>query len=386
MKKDCPKISVIMPSLNVEEHITKCIDSVVNQTFKDLEIICVDGGSSDKTLEILKKYAKNDSRIRIIETDIKSYGYQMNLGISESSGEYIGIVETDDFIDEKMYETLYALTDNSSADIAKVNFYHYYGKDNFKADQSKKDLPNEKFNIFEHADFINGHPSIWAAIYRKEFLDENNIDFMEVEGGGWVDNPFLFKTALSAKNIRYCHDPYYYYRELNPTSSTNDLKDMTLPMRRMLNLFDVLDEYSCRDKNILMIFYVRIFWHISDILKKDNYEDQSLEIFEYTHEVVKKMDEKIVNEHFSFKDQKHYYQYLSPLNSPKGTDNLNEMEYILKEHEFIYNYINHLESKNSKLKSKNRKLKKKNKKIIGSKSYKLGTNIAKPIRYIKKFK
>lgn len=136
------KISVILPSLNVKQYIEQCIESVLNQTLEDIEIICVDAGSDDGTLEILKKYSELDSRIKLIHSDIKSYGHQLNLAIEQSKGEYIGIVETDDYIDENMYEVLYDLTDNGVVDISKVNFYHFYDVDplepEFREDGTKK--------------------------------------------------------------------------------------------------------------------------------------------------------------------------------------------------------------------------------------------------------
>ena len=101
-----PKVSVIMPSLNVVQYIQECMESVVRQTLSDIEIICVDAGSTDGTLEILQEFAKKDQRISIIVSDKKSYGYQMNLGLKAAKGEYIGIVETDDFIEPNMYEDL----------------------------------------------------------------------------------------------------------------------------------------------------------------------------------------------------------------------------------------------------------------------------------------
>lgn len=97
------KISVIMPSLNVSKYIKQCLQSVLNQTLEDIEIICVDGGSTDGTLDIIQQYVKKDNRVKLIHSDIKSYGYQMNLGIKEASGDYIGIVETDDYIQSDMY-------------------------------------------------------------------------------------------------------------------------------------------------------------------------------------------------------------------------------------------------------------------------------------------
>lgn len=102
-----PKVSVLIPSLNVAPYIEECLQSVINQSLKDIEIICIDANSTDGTLEILKDYAKKDSRIKLIVSEKKSYGYQMNLGLKAARGEYIGIVESDDYIKPLMFERLY---------------------------------------------------------------------------------------------------------------------------------------------------------------------------------------------------------------------------------------------------------------------------------------
>ena len=115
-----PKVSVVMPSLNVALYIRECIESVLNQTLKDIEIICVDAGSTDGTLEILKEYADKDPRISIINSDRKSYGYQMNLGMDAAAGEYMGIVETDDIADFDMFETLYNAAKADDLDVNRI--------------------------------------------------------------------------------------------------------------------------------------------------------------------------------------------------------------------------------------------------------------------------
>ena len=102
-----PKISIIMPSLNVAAYIHECMDSVINQTLRDIEILCVDAGSTDGTFEILEEYSARDSRVRLVQSDKKSYGYQINLGIDMASGECLGIVETDDCVESAVYEVLY---------------------------------------------------------------------------------------------------------------------------------------------------------------------------------------------------------------------------------------------------------------------------------------
>ena len=114
-----PKVSVIMPSLNVAPYVRECIESVLGQTLREIEIICVDAGSTDGTLEILREYAEKDSRITLIVSDKKSYGYQMNLGLNVATGKYVGIVETDDRVRENMYETLYGLAEQNAVDIIK---------------------------------------------------------------------------------------------------------------------------------------------------------------------------------------------------------------------------------------------------------------------------
>ncbi len=381
------KISIIMPSLNVKEFISQCIESVINQTLTDIEIICVDAGSNDGTLEILEKYCKKDSRIKILHSDKKSYGYQMNLAISNACGQYIGIVETDDFIDEKMYETLYELTDNGTTDISKVNFYHYYG-DDFKSDESKKNLPLEKFTVYDYPNILKGHPSIWAAIYKKSFLEETNIKFMEAPGGGWVDNPFLFQTMLSAKSITYKDEAFYYYRELNPNSSTNDMKDLTLAMERMMDNLDVLEDYSCDDERILTELYIRIFWHINDILNKENFNQQKDEVLKYFYKVLIRLDEEIISNNFSLRNRKLYYKFSSPLhlyesnNNDEVTITKDEMDNILRENKFLYSEISRLESENKKLKRKNKKLSNNNKKKESEKNS--DSKLSKFVRKIKK--
>ena len=95
MTDSSPLISVLMPSLNVGPYIRACIESVVNQTLENIEILCIDAGSTDGTLEVLREYEQADPRVQVIVSDVKSYGYQMNLGLRAARGQYIGIVETE---------------------------------------------------------------------------------------------------------------------------------------------------------------------------------------------------------------------------------------------------------------------------------------------------
>ena len=109
-----PKISIIIPSFNEEKNISRCLDSVLNQTFTDFEVLCVDDGSTDKTYEIIEAYSKKDSRIIPLKNPNKGVSSARNFGIDNSNGEYIGFVDSDDFIQPQMYEFLYrAVTENN---------------------------------------------------------------------------------------------------------------------------------------------------------------------------------------------------------------------------------------------------------------------------------
>ena len=101
------KVSILMPACNVEKFLKECMDSVVNQTLKDIEIICIDDGSRDSTGNILDEYAQKDNRIKVIHKANSGYGHSMNVGLQNATGEYIGIIETDDFADLNMFDELY---------------------------------------------------------------------------------------------------------------------------------------------------------------------------------------------------------------------------------------------------------------------------------------
>lgn len=409
-----PKVSILIPSLNNGEYIRQCINSVKNQSLKDIEIICIDAGSTDETLNIINSFAIEDPRIKLIHSDKKSYGYQMNLGIEESTGQYIGIVESDDYIDEKMYESLMDLSYDGEMDIIKSTFFHVYDELDIKEDWSKQEFKSVKtpFNIYTHETFLDGHPSIWAAIYRRDFLNQNNIRFMEVDGAGWVDNPFFYETSFAAKNIAYLPIPFYYYRENNPNSSSNNLKDYTIPIQRMIDNLRIVDKFECTD-DILAVVYRRVFAYIGNVFRREGYEDYLSELLPLIHKMMLMVDEDIIVSRFAVDKQEIYYKYLSPLYllnfNEDNSCSLSKEDYdlIVKENKFLYYKLGYVINQNRRYKEKNKELKNKIsgqnkelkklslknnklnnelKSIKESKSFKLGSNFALPIRKMKKLK
>lgn len=320
MEKKQPKVSVILPSLNVKEYIAKSIESVINQTLRDIEILCIDGGSDDGTLDILKEYSEEDERVHVFLSNKKSYGAQVNQGILNAKGEYISIVETDDYVQGNMLESLYELTQWGYIDIVKGNFYHMHtsnDKNMIKVDNAKKSLSdyNKPFKIEDKPIFLDGHPSIWAAIYKRSFLINKDIKFLEEDGAGWVDNPFFYETAIKANTIVYTHKPYYYYRESNENSSSNNFKNLSIPAKRIKDMFHVLEENDCNDKRIYAMLYKRLFRYIEIIMENNGNSLSNLD-YETTktiHEVLEYVDLSYVQKNLSKKHKQIYYKFVSPL-------------------------------------------------------------------------
>lgn len=221
---DQPKVSVIMPSLNVVSYIRECIESVVNQTLKDIEIICVDAGSTDGTLEVLREYEKKDPRVTVILSEKKSYGHQMNLGIKAARGEYMGIVETDDFILPEMYEELYGIAVQNSLDMIKGSFCRFYGEPEnrtfaYAPIAFKKTYYDRVIDPALDLSVFKCNMVTCPGIYNVSFLRENHISYNETPGASYQDNGFWFQTFMYAHKLMFCEKAYYMVRRDNPNSS-----------------------------------------------------------------------------------------------------------------------------------------------------------------------
>lgn len=243
MKK--PKVSIILPSLNVFDYIAECIDSVRHQTLQDIEIICVDAGSTDGTQNILRKCEKADERIRVIITDRKSYGYQMNLGMRASRGEYIGIVETDDLVSSEMYEELYVVAKKNDADFVKADFFQFTGSGDARKLTmvpltAKESYYGRMINIEEEPECLSFNMVTWSGIYKKSFLVENEIRYNETPGASYQDNGFWFQTFMYAKRAFFIHKPYYMLRRDNPASSIYDKKKIYCICEEYQFILDIL--------------------------------------------------------------------------------------------------------------------------------------------------
>jgi glycosyltransferase involved in cell wall biosynthesis len=219
-----PQVSIIVPIYNVEKYLRQCLDSIVGQTLKNIEIILINDGSKDGCLGIMQEYAAKDDRIIIIDKQNEGYGKTMNRGLEKASGEYIGIVESDDYVELDMFEKLYAIAKQHNVDVVKSNFYFYWSKPtekNEKTDLFPLDCYNTPISPMDKKMVFFAMPSIWSAIYRRELLQQNGITFLGTPGASYQDTSFNFKVWACAKSVYLINDTFVHYRQDNENSSVN---------------------------------------------------------------------------------------------------------------------------------------------------------------------
>ena len=221
-----PLVSVVVPVYNVESYLEECMDSIIKQTLSDIEIICVNDGSKDDSLKILNRIAAKDDRVKVISKENSGYGHTMNVGLDAARGKYLGIVESDDYIDKNMYKCLYEKAEETRADAVKSDYYKLCtlngGKNIKKCNTCYSDFFYDKvLQAGEYKEVFDFEMMNWTGIFRLDFLRKNNIRFNETPGAAFQDNGFWFRTISKAERLVFINEAFYYYRQDNPESSIN---------------------------------------------------------------------------------------------------------------------------------------------------------------------
>lgn len=168
------EISIIVPVYKVEKYLRKCVDSILAQTFTDFEVILVDDGSPDNSGKICDEYAEKDNRVRVIHKENGGLSSARNAGIDVARGKYLGFVDSDDYIDEDMYEILYENLKIHDADISSVELIPFYGDRYKKANKEKKVIIlNKKEAIKSVLEGTQFYAYAWNKLYRKELFKDN---------------------------------------------------------------------------------------------------------------------------------------------------------------------------------------------------------------------
>lgn len=222
------KVSVIIPIYNVEKYLERCLDSILNQTLQDIEIICVDDGSTDNSSRILQKYKQLDHRIKVITQPSSGQGIARNNAIDIARGEYIGFVDPDDYVSPQMYEIMYAKAKAYDVDLVEGSFFiDNQARNYLKKQKNKLNLPtNNIFNWKVKKNYVfSAKLAVWNKLYRREFIRKYNIKFMNVLRG--EDIIFTVKSRVLANKIIYIDNADYYYviKEDNSIIINPDLKE-----------------------------------------------------------------------------------------------------------------------------------------------------------------
>ena len=273
------KVSVIVPVFNVEEYLSTSLDSILNQTLKDIEIICINDGSTDASLDILENYAKKDARIKIISKKNEGQGIARNIGLDNAQGEFIAFVDSDDFIKEDMLEKSYKKSVSKNLDLVmyKVSSFDnetheindnlwYYSLKCF--DGFEKEIFNNS-NTKKFTHLISVTP--FNKLYKRSFIEKNNIRFPDKYI--FEDEVFFYNVYLKAKRISLIDENLYYYRtnRKGSTVSNNSDKDYTdvvhifRLIRQLLIETNYLNTYK---KQVYNRFFHLILWRFSQTAPK----------------------------------------------------------------------------------------------------------------------
>ena len=369
-----PKISVIVPVYNVEKYLSECLDSIVNQTLKDIEIICLNDGSTDNSLSILKEYASKDTRIILIDKENEGLGYTRKVGLDNATGKYILFCDSDDFYYElTAFEELYNYIEKVKVDVVIFEsikysrnkiFYKSYG------DLFNNPPPKEVFSYLD-IDLINilAYKAYytWKKIYSKKFLDIYN-DWYFPKYITAQDVPLHFQVILRAK-MAYINKIFYAYR-MRSTSATHLITD-----RRIYDICTI-----CKDSyKILKEKFYKFdgFTFYNSVLKNNlqNYIIQKIDTVKQIIDLTKTIDSFNL---FDVKDKEVFFffraglrmtpeNYMEYLNKKNLKAKIKEIEKLRTEKQTrdtrIKTINEQIKTKNEQLQQKNEQIKTKNEQI-----------------------
>jgi glycosyltransferase involved in cell wall biosynthesis len=248
MKENNPCISVIIPIYNAYPFLRKCLDSIYNQTLTNFEIIAVNDGSTDKSIEILKEYQTEKKNFILIEKENEGASVARNEGIEKACGEYIAFIDSDDYVDKDFLETLYRLAENNCCDIACCNYYRYTmktGKRHIHPFYMKTGFYSKQkaLNILISDNRIKYY--IWNKIFKRSLIINNNIRFSEL---CFEDTEFCVKTFYFANKIAITKKALYYYTKHKGSTiagvSVQQVNDYIYALASVRNFLETQNDFK----------------------------------------------------------------------------------------------------------------------------------------------
>lgn len=268
-----PKVSVIIPVYNVEKYLSETLECLVNQTLSDIEIICVDDGSTDDSMSILQEYAERDSRVKYLQQQNQYAGIARNNGLKIATGDYVIFLDSDDIFDKTMLEKLVNQAEKTNADVTVCRcqwLMMKYGEiKDFPHSIEKKYLPEEE--VFSSSDisldilrtFI-GWP--WDKLYRREFIFANGLEFQDLRHSN--DTYFVLMSLLLANRISIVEDVLVTYRIHNTSLANTRTKSPACfyfalkALKSGMEHFNIFEKYEQSFINYCLEFSL---WHIKSM-------------------------------------------------------------------------------------------------------------------------
>ena len=331
------KVSVIVPVYNVEDYLIECLTSIINQTLKEIEIICIDDCGTDNSINILKEYAKKDDRIRIIShKENKGLGPARNTGIKESKGEYISFIDSDDYISRDYLENLYNTIIKYDTDIVStinikrvvgeaislysININKYlsifqkiFNKNHFEG-ISNANIKDEKENTKNYPFVV-----AWNKLYKRSFLLDNDLFFMDIKKGS-EDEDFYQRLLLNSPSISYNHKSIYYYRERNYSLTEKYCSDPNFIINNISLMQNSINYCKEKTPDLLNDLYIRIYELMISKFHQNIYqEDNYIHIHNFFKQIFidyrflnlkNRLKKMLYNEYVEIKASDTYYKYL----------------------------------------------------------------------------
>ncbi len=370
------KVSVIVPVYNVKKYLPQCLDSIVNQTLKEIEIICVNDGSTDGSDKVLEEYAQKDSRIKIINNKDRGISKARNLGMANAKGRYIGFVDADDYIAPTMYEWMFGNADWYKSQMVICAVHKIDDSTGIVFDDDPYytlgyfpyELNNRTFNHYETKNFLPEIcVNIWNKLYLRSYLEEKQAKF--AEGYVFEDGLFFTDIYFDMERVSVVRDFLYYYR-VNRADSVackgdKNLKDIfyttekTLENLKKQPYFDEIkteflrkkfkemrNNYKSIQKQYEKEYYDewrKFLRKTDDILSKEVFEEK----YPYTYRNIKLIRD---NSYFAYKKEclvekcKHKIMKILYMNNDAYTFKFKEKYFCIKKNPNILNiwYENNL--------------------------------------------
>lgn len=245
-----PLISVIVPVYNGEKFIEQCIDSITNQTLKDIEILIINDGSKDNTLNIIEIIAKSDSRIKILNQKNSGVSAARNNGISKSRGKYITFVDADDYIDKTMYEKMYKKAEEFNSDIVICNVNDVLNgnkKVSLNLNEGIIDIRKLTESEFLSNEYFKLGTAVWHKIFKSNLIKENKIKFINYSEVASEDTLFNYEAMLKAKRL-YCIEEALYDYKINENSLTKSKSAKENMIKRCMNTVNIMSDFLSKNK------------------------------------------------------------------------------------------------------------------------------------------